>query len=124
MHAAPRLPVFGALALCALLAACSSSGNDAASTATRGADPAGTAAASTTTTTPANPAQVTALRLDPAASYGNDYADGVLPVGDGKYVTDGPKAGFVYRCSAPVGGGGAQSRGPWFVSNNTVAMDS
>ena len=29
------------------------------------------------------------------------------------------KQGYVYLCRAPGGGGGASSRGPWFVNNNT-----
>src|SRR3954469_25385577 len=119
MRAVPRVPLALALALCVLLAACSSRRDDAASTSGRPSASSGTSAATTTTTAPTNPAQVTALRLDPTKSYGNDYADGILPVGDGLFVTDGPKAGYVYRCRAPVGGGGAQSRGPWLVHNHT-----
>ena len=57
--------------------------------------------------------------LDPTKDYGNEYADGILPVGDGKYVTDAPKQGSVYVCRVPSGGGGAFTRGPWFVNNNT-----
>jgi hypothetical protein len=44
-------------------------------------------------------AKDTKLTLDPSKKYGNKYADGILPVGDGKYVTDGPKQGYVYACS-------------------------
>lgn len=76
-----------------------------------------TAASSTTSTT--GSAATTGLKLDPKHNYGNVYADGVLPVGDSKYVTDAPKPGYVYVCHAPVGGGGASARGPWFVNNNT-----
>lgn len=80
-------------------------------------DSSGTAASSTTSTT--GSAATTSLTLDPNHDYGNVYADGILPVGDGKYVTDAPKQGYVYVCRAPVGGGGASARGPWFVNNNT-----
>jgi hypothetical protein len=59
------------------------------------------------------------LTLDTTHNYGDEYADGLLPVGDGKYVTDGPREGYVYLCRVPGGGGGAQARGPWFVNNNT-----
>jgi hypothetical protein len=59
------------------------------------------------------------LVLDPTKDYGDEYADGILPVGDGKYVTDGPSKGQVYLCRAPGNGGGAQARGPWFVNDNT-----
>src|SRR4051812_40330748 len=63
--------------------------------------------------------------LDPAKDYGNDYRDGVLPVGDGKYLTSGAKKGYVYACagyaaSMSNGGGGAQTRGPWFSADGTT----
>jgi hypothetical protein len=57
--------------------------------------------------------------LDPTKDHGDKYANGILPVGDGKYVTDGPKASFVFVCRAQTGGGGASTRGPWFVNDNT-----
>jgi hypothetical protein len=64
------------------------------------------------------------LELDTKKSYGNKYANGLLPVGDGKYSSDSAKKGSLYACSQYAlsvqgGGGGAGSRGPWFVSNNT-----
>jgi hypothetical protein len=80
------------------------------------------ARATTTITTPSgggSSASAGSLVLDTHASYGNLYADGLLPVGDGRYVTDGPKQGYLYLCHAPVGGGGAFTRGPWFVNDNT-----
>ena len=73
----------------------------------------------------ANPAsQVQGLQLQPAKNYGNKYANGLLPVGDGKYVTDAAKAGSVYVCSQyaqnfKTAQGGAGVRGPWFTNNNT-----
>jgi hypothetical protein len=36
-----------------------------------------------------------------------------LPLGDGKYVTDSPKKGYVYICHVAQGGAGAQINGPW-----------
>lgn len=51
-----------------------------------------------------------------AALGSNKYADGVLPLGDQKYFTDGPKKGYVYLCRAQTGGGGAQADGPWISS--------
>lgn len=71
-----------------------------------------------TITTPKAPG----LPLDTTKNYGNKYSNGVLPVGDNKYVTDAPKSGYVYVCHAnfvPAGQAGAQARGPWFVNNNT-----
>lgn len=65
-----------------------------------------------------------ALRLEPTKSYGNKYANGILPVGDNKYVTDTAKKGHLYLCpqyaknlSKDQGGTGA--RGPWFTNDNT-----
>ncbi|SIC47769.1 Uncharacterised protein [Mycobacteroides abscessus subsp. abscessus] len=66
------------------------------------------------------PPSPTPLTLDPARSHGNLFADGRLPVGDGKIVTDGPRPGYVYACpryAQSFAGGsaaGAQTRGPWF----------
>ncbi len=47
---------------------------------------------------------------------GNKYADGNLPLGDKKYVTDAPKKGYIYLCNVHGGGGGAQHTGPWIDS--------
>jgi hypothetical protein len=71
-----------------------------------------------------NTPKVQGLALDPAKNYGDKYAGGLLPVGDGKYVTDAAKAGYIYACSGyannlKTAAGGAGSRGPWFVNNNT-----
>jgi YHYH protein len=62
---------------------------------------------------------VTDLVLDPNRNYGDKYADGILPVGDGRLVLDGPQSGSVYLCNEGGEGGGATARGPWFVSNDT-----
>jgi hypothetical protein len=77
-------------------------------------------ARNTTTTAASNPSDSDGtLSLDTSRDYGDKYADGILPVGDGRYTTDAPKQGYVYVCRAPVGGGGATTRGPWFVNDNT-----
>lgn len=58
------------------------------------------------------------LQLDPGKDYGNKYADGILPVGDEKYVTDTGKKGNVYLCRTNFvsdQAAGATTRGPWFV---------
>jgi hypothetical protein len=57
-------------------------------------------------------------------NYGNKYANGILPVGDGKYVTSTTKPGYIYACaqyaqSLTASKGGAGTRGPWFTNNNT-----
>jgi len=58
--------------------------------------------------------------LDPDQDYGDEYADGVLPVGDDRYVTAKAKKGYVFACATYAqqlsggGGGGAQLPGPWF----------
>lgn len=64
------------------------------------------------------------LQLDTSKNYGNKYADGILPVGDGKYSTAEARKGYVYACSTYAQNlnsnqGGAGSRGPWFTDNNT-----
>jgi hypothetical protein len=64
------------------------------------------------------------VQLVSGKDYGNKYASGLLPVGDGKSVTDAPKAGYVYACAGYANNlkadqGGAGTRGPWFTNNNT-----
>jgi len=64
------------------------------------------------------------LTLDTSKNYGNKYANGLLPVGDGKYDS-AAKKGYIYTCSTYANnltsgqGGGASQRGPWFTNNNT-----
>lgn len=72
------------------------------------------------TTTDTEQTAVQGLQLDTSKNYGDKYADGLLPVGDGKYQTTGAKRGYVYTCSQYAQNlandqGGAGSRGPWFV---------
>ena len=94
-----------------------SSGSSSSSSTSAGTPTSTTAPGGNPTT---NAGQITSLTLDSHKDYGNKYASGLLPVGDAKYVTDDPKLGSVYLCNAPIsGGGGAGSRGPWFVNNNT-----
>lgn len=72
--------------------------------------------------TPEQIAQMEELRLDMAKNYGDKYQNGLLPVGDKKYVIDTAKKGYIYLCSANFvaeGQAGAQARGPWFVNGNT-----
>lgn len=62
------------------------------------------------------------LELDKSKKYGNKYANGLLPVGDNKYSLTGAAKGIIYNCSRfsqNNGQGGAKSRGPWFVNQNT-----
>jgi hypothetical protein len=64
------------------------------------------------------------VQLDPHKTYGNKYANGLLPVGDSKYSTAVATKGSVYVCSQYgqnliTDQGGAGSRGPWFTNNNT-----
>lgn len=109
-----------------LLAACSSSTTTDTSA---GTTPPTTAGTTSTTAEPGttvaaapagDPAQVTDLVLDPTHDYGDRYADGILPVGDSRYVTDAPTAGQIFLCRAPGGeAGGAQARGPWFTGDGT-----
>lgn len=90
-----------------------------ASTSTRA--PMTTAGAGTSTTGAPITASVGDLVLDAGHDYGDRYADGILPVGDGRYRTDGAEKGQVYLCHAPApGGGGATARGPWFSADGTT----
>jgi hypothetical protein len=97
--------------------ASSASGADRASTSVAGSTSGG--AVATTGASTSGGAGSGTLVLDTTKNYGNEYADGILPVGDGKYKTDGASKGYVYLCRVPAGGGGAQARGPWFVNDNT-----
>jgi hypothetical protein len=48
------------------------------------------------------------------AMAGDDYANGTVPLGDHKYVTTGPKKGYIYLCHANINGNaGAGVDGPW-----------
>jgi hypothetical protein len=72
----------------------------------------------------AGSSQTQSLQLDSAKNYGDKYANGLLPVGDGKYATDAAKAGYIYACAGYANNiknqpGGAGKRGPWFTNNNT-----
>jgi hypothetical protein len=63
------------------------------------------------------------LTLKPGHHYGDRYQNGVLPVGDGKYKDDHAKQGYYDACPTYVnalenGGGGAFTRGPWFIHHN------
>lgn len=69
-------------------------------------------------------AKTQGLTLDTSKNYGNKYASGILPVGDGKYSSTAAKAGTVYTCAQYAQNlastqGGAGTRGPWFINNNT-----
>jgi len=77
-----------------------------------------------TVTKPKVTSKLPGLQLDTKKNYGNKYASGVLPVGDGKYVTDKAKTGYIYACgtyaqAVKADTGGASTRGPWFTNNNT-----
>jgi hypothetical protein len=53
------------------------------------------------------------------AMAGDDFANGIVPLGDNKYVTSGPKKGYVYLCNARSDGqGGAGTDGPWIVGSS------
>jgi hypothetical protein len=62
-----------------------------------------------------------AVTLDDSHDYGDKYASGILPVGDGKYTTDAPKQGFVFLChTGGPNAGGARTRGPWFSADGAT----
>lgn len=47
------------------------------------------------------------------AIAGDDFANGSVPLGDGKYTTASAKKGYIYMCHVPPSGKGAQADGPW-----------
>ncbi len=108
------LPAVAALVALAT-AACGSSSSKSSDTTTT------SSTSSSSSTSGSVQRSVTDLVLDPNHDYGNRYADGVLPVGDNKLVLDGAKRGYVYLCNAgnATGAGGADTRGPWFVNDDT-----
>lgn len=57
--------------------------------------------------------QHTLSERDLEAMADNKYASGELPLGDGHYVTDAPRKGYIYLCRTMRGGGGAQHAGSW-----------
>lgn len=62
------------------------------------------------------------LHLDPEHAYGDRFADGILPVGDEHWSTSSAAAGTVFLCRDTFVAdeqAGAQTRGPWFVNDNT-----
>ena len=67
----------------------------------------------------AGDAQHTLSDMDLMGVANNKYASGELPLGDGHYVTDAPKKGFIYLCHT-MGGeeGGSQINGPWIHSSS------
>jgi hypothetical protein len=89
--------------------------------------------AATTTALQATPkvtAEVPAgeVKLVTTKAYGDKYANGILPVGDGKYVTDTAKQGYVYACGGYAQNlqssqGGAGQRGPWFVGTTQYDLN-
>lgn len=79
-----------------------------------------TAPSANQTNQPTQAQQIEGLQLDIAKSYGDKYADGVLPVGDNQYVTANATKDKVYLCNAnfvPANQAGAQTRGPWFIDS-------
>jgi hypothetical protein len=92
----------------------------------------GSSTPKTTSTPPPAPAPVASkaagLQLDANKNYGNKYANGILPVGDNKYVTDAAKQGSVYVCNQYAQNlkneqGGAGKPGPWFVNNTQYDLN-
>jgi hypothetical protein len=80
-------------------------------------DHASTSAAKTPSSSPSR-------TTDALSGLGSDeYADGVLPLGDGKYVTDAPKKGYVYLCHPNEEGGGAEKDGSWIHGNTWNANE-
>lgn len=73
---------------------------------------------------PAASQQSSAASQAPYAGLGSDrYAAGVLPLGDGKYVTNGPKKGYIYLCNTNTRHGGRPGKAPW-ISGDTWRVNA
>lgn len=48
----------------------------------------------------------------------DSFASGVVPLGDDKYVTSGPKKGYVYLCNARQDNAGSMVNGPWIAGSS------
>ncbi|HET7827415.1 MAG TPA: hypothetical protein VFK97_00935, partial [Candidatus Saccharimonadales bacterium] len=82
-----------------------------------------TASLSSNSSQTASTSTLPGLQLDPNKNYGNKYANGIVPVGDGLYQSSGPKTGYIYTCQGYANNlassaGGAGQRGPWFVGTS------
>lgn len=67
----------------------------------------------TTTNTESSPGKRAYSDDDLAALAGSDLDDGVVPLGDYRYVTDAPKKGYVYLCRERKDNPGSMVNGPW-----------
>jgi hypothetical protein len=89
---------------------------------------ANTPATSQQRTQKSDKSNIPGVQLDPGKDYGDKYADGILPVGDNLYNSDGVKQGYVYACSGYASNlkssaGGAGRRGPWFVGTTKYDLN-
>src|SRR5680860_1340970 len=80
--------------------------NSSASTSSGEDSSSSSSSTSSTTTAEVDSSRVTDLVLDPDHDYGDKYADGILPVGDGLLSLTEPAQGYVYLCRETGDGGG------------------
>jgi hypothetical protein len=107
----------GPLTRAAIAKACTSNVQGNGDTAT---DPTNSATSGTQGGTyAAGSAEYTFTRSQLAAKAGNDFADGIVPLGDKRYTTGTAKKGYVFFCNVPGnnGEGGAGNDGPWITGN-------
>ena len=65
-----------------------------------------------------------ALSHDDLLALADDkYADGNVSLGDNKYVTSGPKKGYVYLCNIHKDNPGSMANGPWMHGTSWNYMD-
>lgn len=79
---------------------------------------------SPSSSSPDTPNKTSTLQIDPKKNYGNKYADGNLPVGDGKLVTTAAKKGYIYTCPAYTQSFAPNikpttTRGTWFADSGS-----
>ena len=75
-----------------------------------------TTPASTEPNTQSGPKIYTQAQL--LALADNKYSSGSVPLGDNKYVTNGPKKGYVYLCNAHKDNPGSMVNGPWISGSS------
>ena len=68
-------------------------------------------------------AQVVLSQSDLESLSGNDFAEGILPLGDDQYSLDEPQKGILFFCRQGLEGGGAHAEGPWIGEDTWNSLE-